>query len=128
MPEYLPDGRRAYQPSRKEWEMLAERRAYEDWLREFGWDETRVIMAGTEFFRVYVLGGDGHGERYSEWQKRVLHPRWAAEAAKRPKRPAFTEEELLWLIEHLAGTNDEIGGSVLAKATALTTLSEPDAL
>lgn len=68
---------------------------------------------------------------HKDYQEQVLKPRWAAEARARfdrgetERKASFTKAELVWLVEHLEGTNDPLGGSVLSKVSALLSDSGP---
>lgn len=52
-------------------------------------------------------------ESYAEYQKRVLFPRWAAQA--KPSNN-FTQEELAFLVEHFDGANHPLAQTIQAKA------------
>lgn len=109
-PTFLPDGQMAYDPSMTERdhnEMIA---GMEDWMLAEGYDALTAHMRASELKRQAME----KRERWGEWQRRVLFPRWAAQSDG-SKRLLFTCEELQFLAEHFDGANDPMAQSILAK-------------
>lgn len=111
---FLPDGRRAYNPSRTERDINDEKEAFRQQLIDAGETDRFVLaMQPSEMWRQQ----QEEGERWSEWQQRVWFPRMAALQAERPDTE-LTAEEWEYLAELLAGANHPLGASIAAKAIA----------
>jgi hypothetical protein len=112
-PSYLPDGRKAYNPSRTERDIHDEWAAFEQQLRDAGeTDPMAIYLKARELWRQEEQAG----ERWGEWQQRVWHPRNAAAAAARPNYK-LTLEEWAYLAEHFEGANHPLAISIQGKAT-----------
>jgi hypothetical protein len=129
-PQYLPDGKRAYEPSWSAQDQLDEQATIEEDLLLSGWLPPEMFdgWGGMDFDtclhfeaqRIYSrrFTYDKY-ERWGDWQRRVVFPKQEAQAAAaRAEREArtLTPEEWAFLAEHFDGANDPTAQSVHAKA------------
>ena len=108
-PTYLPDGRKAYNPSRTDRDIWDEWAAFETQLRNEGVTDTLTLhMQSRERWRQE----EEKGERWSEWQKRVWYPQMQAKPST-----TLTPEEWAYLAETLDGANHPLAISIQHKAS-----------
>lgn len=105
--------------------------------RPFGWYinqekheiRTRLLAEGkpadhTDIEREYIQA-HANDERYADYQKRVLFPKWERQASnafnngETKRQIGFTRPELEWLAEHFEGANDPFAQVVYQRVMEL---------
>jgi len=110
-PTYLPDGREAYDPKETYEDLIARKAAIEAEVREEGFtNEMEIFFEASRRWTKLGL----NKESYSDFQKRVLFPRWKAN--QKPST-ALTAEEWAHLADMLEGANHPLSQSIHTKAT-----------